>query len=76
MKKIDIYTSETCSYCHAAKDYLSANNINFTEYNITKDSQARKALIKKGYMSVPLIIIDDHEISGFDREKLSHILNL
>ena len=76
MKKIEIYTSETCSYCHAAKDYFRQNNISFTEYNITKDIQARSKLMRKGYKSVPLIIIGSEEVSGFDKEKLSNILKL
>lgn len=76
MKKIEIYTSESCSYCHAAKDYFRQNNISFIEYNITKDIQARRELMRKGYKSVPLIIIGNEEVSGFDKEKLSNILKL
>lgn len=76
MRNIEIYTSETCAYCHAAKDFLRQNNISFKEYNITKDLEARKELRRKGYMSVPLIIIDNDEISGFNREELKRILRL
>jgi glutaredoxin-like YruB-family protein len=76
MRNVELYTSETCVYCHAAKDFLKANNIGFTEYNITKDVQARKALMKKGYMSVPLIIIDGKIIKGFDKEELTQALKL
>jgi glutaredoxin 3 len=76
MREIEIYTSETCSYCHAAKDFFRQNNMEFTEYNITKDTQARSELMRKGHRSVPLIIIDNEEVSGFDREKLSTILKL
>jgi glutaredoxin-like YruB-family protein len=76
MKKVDIYTTESCVYCHAAKDFLTANNIHFTEYNITKDSQARRELMRRGYRSVPLIIVDNKEISGFDKGELSQVLML
>jgi len=27
MKNVTIYTSSSCSYCHAAKDYFNENNI-------------------------------------------------
>lgn len=76
MKNIEIYTTESCSYCHAAKDFFRQNNINFTEYDITKDVQARKELMRKGYRSVPLIVIGNDEVSGFDKEKLLGILKL
>jgi glutaredoxin 3 len=76
LKDIEIYTTESCSHCHAAKDFFRQYNIGFTEYDITKDIQARRELMRKGYKSVPLIIIDNEEVSGFDKEKLLGILKL
>lgn len=76
MKKIDIYTSDTCGYCHAAMDYLNENNLSFTEHNISSNQEARKELMKKGYRSVPLIVIDGEEILGFDKEKVDSLLDL
>lgn len=76
MRKVEIYTSETCSYCHAAKDFLREHNIGFYERNITVDTKARKELISMGYRSVPVIIVDGEEISGFDKERLAKLLNL
>ncbi|MDF2520710.1 MAG: glutaredoxin [Clostridia bacterium] len=76
MRKVEIYTSETCSYCHAAKDFLREHNIGFHERNITVDTKARKELISMGYRSVPVIIVDGEEISGFDKERLAKLLKL
>jgi glutaredoxin-like YruB-family protein len=76
MKRVDIYTSESCGYCHAAKDFLRQHNISFVEHDITTDSKAKKELISRGYRSVPLIIVDNIEISGFDKDKLSEVLML
>lgn len=76
MNKIDIYTSESCIYCHAAKDFFRQNNITFTEHDITKDPQARRELMRRGYRSVPLIVVGDKEVSGFNKEELSNILKL
>jgi glutaredoxin-like YruB-family protein len=76
MYNVEIYTSETCHYCHDAKEFLRQNNIEFIEHNISKDIEARKALIKKGYMSVPLIIIENQEILGFNRDRISKLLQL
>jgi glutaredoxin-like YruB-family protein len=76
MKNIEIYTSDTCGYCHAAMEYFDSKNLQFTEHNISTDMDARKELMKKGYRSVPLIVIDDEEILGFDKEKIESILGL
>lgn len=76
MSKVIIYTSEGCRYCHAAKEFFNENNIPYTEYNITKDKEARKELMKKGIMSVPYIIIDGNEVLGFDSYKIKSLLNI
>lgn len=76
MHKIDIYTSSTCKYCHMAKDFFKKNNIDFVEHNVSEDPEARKELMKKGYMSVPVIIVDGEEILGFDQDKLKGLLNI
>lgn len=76
MKDVVIYTSDGCQYCHAAKDYMDENNVKYTEKNISQDQEARKELMKKGHMGVPVTIIGDEEIVGFDQAKLKDALGL
>lgn len=75
MKKVEIYTSNTCKYCNMAKDFLNQNNVEYIEYNISKNPQAIKTLITMGHMSVPLIIVDDEVIIGFDKDKIENLLS-
>ena len=74
MKKIDIYTSNNCQYCHEVKDFFNESNLSFTEHNVSVNKEARKEIMKRGYRSVPLIIIDGHEVLGFDKEKIVTLL--
>lgn len=76
MPRIEIYTSNTCTYCHQAKEFFKENNIDYTEYNVSTDIEARKALMKKGIMSVPLIVIDGEDILGFDETRVRDLLKL
>ncbi len=76
MSKVDIYTSDTCHYCHLAKDFFDQYNIMYTEHSVSKDSEARKTLMRKGVMSVPYIVIDGEEIQGFDEDTLKQKLNI
>jgi glutaredoxin len=76
MNNIVIYTATGCSHCHEAKEFFKENNLEFTEHNISEDKEAKKALIKKGVMSVPYIIIDDQEFKGFEVEKIKPLLNI
>jgi len=74
MKQIDIYTSNNCQYCHEAKEFFNDSNIPFTEHNISIDKEAKTEIMKMGYRSVPLIVIDGEKILGFDKEKVVSLL--
>ena len=76
MNKVEIYTSDTCGFCHEAKEFFKESNIEFTEHNISTNLEAKKELIKKGYRSVPVININGEEMMGFDKEKVATLLGL
>ena len=76
MNKVEIFTSESCGFCHEAKDFFKENNIEFIEHNISEDFEAKRMLIKKGFRSVPVININGTDIMGFDKEKVSSLLGL
>lgn len=73
-KKVTIFTSDTCGYCHLAKDYLNEIGVAFEEKNVSKDASARKELMSKGFMGVPIINVDDEVIQGFDKNRLDELL--
>lgn len=75
MSKVVVYTSNTCPYCTMAKDYLKEKNIAFEEKNVQTDAQARTELMSKGYTGVPVIVVDNEEIVGFDKAKLDTLLD-
>lgn len=77
MKKVEIYTTPTCVYCKMAKQLFQENHIEYTEYNVAQDAVKRDELIQKsGQMGVPVIMIDDEMILGFDEEKIRTLLGL
>lgn len=73
MKKIVVYTGDKCTYCSAAKEYLNEKEINFEEKNI-KDPIYKKELMSLGFMSVPVILVDEDIVLGFDKERLDMLL--
>lgn len=73
-KKVSVYTSNTCPYCTMAKDYLREKNIDFEEKNIQEDKAARDELMKMGHLGVPVIVIGEEEIVGFDQRKIDELL--
>lgn len=76
MKKVEIYTSDTCIQCKQAKEYLYNNNIDFIEYNISDNQQYKKELIKKGYLSVPVLVINGQDVLGFDLSRIKELTGI
>lgn len=76
MAEIKIYTSNTCVFCKAAKQYFNENNIEFKEMNIDENPDAVQYLVSKGYRGVPVINIDGEDIVGFDKAAIEKKLGL
>lgn len=74
MKDVTVYTSSTCPYCNLTKDYLVEKGVEYTEKNISTDSAAREELMAKGHAGVPVVVIGDEEIVGFDKDKIDQLL--
>ncbi len=74
-KKVVIYSTPTCPYCKRAKDYLSRKGIRYTDIDVAQDKEkAREMTQKSGQMSVPVIIIDDEIVVGFNQVLLDKLL--
>jgi len=77
MKNVVIYTTPTCTYCKAAKEFFKENNIEYTEHDVAADAEKRQEMIEKsGQMSVPVIFVENEMVTGFNKEKLSELLGI
>lgn len=76
-KQVTIYSTPTCHYCHAAKEFFKENNIEYTDRDVTQDTKAREEMIEKsGQLGVPVIVVDDKILVGFDKNALSELLEI
>ena len=84
MSKVEIYTWQYCPFCIRAKSLLKKKNINFTEYKIDGDEDARELMTERahGRRTLPQIFVDNHGIGGCDdlyrlenENKLDALLN-
>lgn len=77
MPKIKIYSTPTCPYCVTLKEFLKEREIEFEDINVAGDAEAREEMVRKsGQMGVPVVDIDGKIIIGFDKEKISKLLNI
>lgn len=75
MKNVIIYSTPTCVYCKAAKDFFNEKKVKLTEYNVASDTERRKEMVDKtGQMGVPVIVIGDDAVVGFDQDKIVALL--
>jgi glutaredoxin 3 len=75
MKKVVIYSTPTCTYCHAAKEFFTEKGVEYTELDVAADLAARSEMVEKsGQMGVPVIDIGGTIVVGFDEERIKEAL--
>ncbi|WP_417583550.1 glutaredoxin 3 [Pelagibacterium sp.] len=67
MAKVEIYTTPTCPYCHAAKALLGDKGIAFEEITVL-DPDLREKMTQRanGRRTVPQIFVGQTHVGGFD----------
>jgi glutaredoxin-like YruB-family protein len=76
-KKIEIFSTPTCHFCHMAKDWLTSKNIPFSDYNVAEDLNKRKEMVEMtGQLGVPVIKIGDEVMIGFNQAQMAKILEI
>ncbi len=68
MRPVEIYTTPTCPYCHAAKRLLQKKEVAFSEIDVSRDPALRAAMTQRarGGRTVPQIFIGDTHVGGCD----------
>lgn len=67
MAKVQIYTTQWCPYCNAAKSLLSDKGVEYEEVN-AEDPEIRMAMVERanGRRTVPQIFIGETHVGGYD----------
>lgn len=74
---VTIYTTPSCHFCHMAKEFFKEKNISYTENDVASDVEKRKEMVdKSGQMGVPVIVIGNEIVIGFNKPKISQLLGI
>ena len=74
---VKVYSTPVCPFCVTLKKFLKDHNVEFEEFDVSEDEEAREEMIEKsGQMGVPVVEIDGETVVGFDKDKISELLNL
>ncbi len=68
MQTVEIYTTSTCGFCHAAKRLLASKDVAYAETDVGRDPSQRTAMMQRanGGRTVPQIFIGGQHIGGCD----------
>ena len=76
MKKVKVYSTPTCPWCVKLKNYLKSKNIDFENVDVSADRAAAMEMVKNtGQMGVPVALIGDVYIVGFDQARIDEQLS-
>ncbi len=77
MKTITIYSTPSCHFCHAAKEFLTSHGIHFVDIDVSQDQVRRAEMVEMtGQLGVPVIRVDEEGkdpvvMVGFDQNLLA-----
>ncbi len=73
--KVTVYSTPTCPYCKMAKEYFDSKKVEYTDIDVSADSKAAQEMVQKsGQMGVPVIVMGDEVLVGFDQAKIDEVL--
>jgi len=76
-RRVTVYSSPTWGPCKATKEFLSSQGIAFEDVNVLADAAARDKLVAlTGQMSIPVIVVNDEVVQGFNKAKLKSLLGI
>ena len=72
--EVILYATSWCPYCAQTRDFFRSHSIRYTEYDIERDSAAYKDYRKVRGNGVPVVVVGDEVIHGFDAQTMTGLL--
>jgi len=75
--KVIVFSTPTCSYCTQAKRYFREKQIKFRDVDVSRDQKAAMDMKRRsGQTGVPVILINNRPVIGFDKQKINQMLGI
>ena len=76
MPEVTVYSTQNCPYCRLAKAFLDRNNVPYHSIDVGVDRKAAKEMVElSGQYGVPVLVIGDEVIVGFDTDRLRELFS-
>ncbi len=74
MPNVIVYYTDSCPYCRMVKAFLERRGVAYRAINVGRDRQAAREMIERSKQyGVPVTMVDDEVIVGFDTRRLSEL---
>lgn len=68
---ITVYTKPSCQQCIATKKELERKGLEYVSLDVTEDEEAMNKVVQLGFRSMPVVVTENDNWSGFRVDKLS-----
>ena len=72
--EIELFGASWCPGCKQAKKWLDDRKVDYVYQDIDNPVSEQK-LIKMGFRSIPVLVVDNQVISGYNPEKMGDLIN-
>lgn len=80
MKKVTIYTTNTCAYCAMVKKYLDGKGVKYNVVNLDEQPEKQaEVYAKSGALTVPITLVEKEDsteevVDGFNLPRLASVV--
>lgn len=72
--RVVVYGTATCPYCIKARAYLNERHVAFGDFDLSTSEKVRTDFAKLGGTKVPVILIGNRRLVGFDKDAIDAAL--
>jgi glutaredoxin len=72
--RVVVYGTATCPFCAKARAYLKERNVAFGDFDVDKTEKGKHDFGELGGKSVPVILIGNRKLVGFDQKAIDAAL--
>lgn len=74
MPRVTVYFTQNCPYCRMVKAFLEKHGVDYRGIDVGADRNAANEMVEvSGQSGVPVTIVDDEVIVGFNAQRLNEI---
>jgi len=72
-----VFSTPTCGWCRRLKSYLKEKGFRYRDVDVSKDPKAAQDVVRKtGQMGVPVTLINNRPVVGFNKQEIDRLLRI